>query len=234
MLRSPRGLAHSTGQIAARALQGAAAVVSGRGARLRRSAGRDEAVRVAPHGFGQHENPICARPRRLSPAITASNFVVGASLDVPPDFHRSSPRFTTPASFSSLAVDVAIDVFASYMRPRRSCKRPKPRITACPQETCVVHGVPQQFTQFTAYGWRTQARTARKAPRNATKPRKFPYAASISTRIDLRVSSPTFIGQDGVELRIGVSFKCRSTCASRHRFCAGELLVSRPSSLPST
>ena len=39
------------------------------------SAGRDEAVRVAPHGFGQHENPICARPRRLSPAITASNFV---------------------------------------------------------------------------------------------------------------------------------------------------------------
>ena len=41
---------------------------------LRAGAECDKAVRVAPHGFGQHENPICARPRRLSPAITASNF----------------------------------------------------------------------------------------------------------------------------------------------------------------
>ncbi len=35
---------------------------------------RDETVRVAPSGFGQHESPICARPRRFAPAITASNF----------------------------------------------------------------------------------------------------------------------------------------------------------------
>jgi len=49
------------------------------GERARRSLKCDEAVRVAPYGFGQHENPICARPRRLAPAITASNFV-GASF----------------------------------------------------------------------------------------------------------------------------------------------------------
>jgi hypothetical protein len=105
MLRSPRRIAHFHRP--------------NRNSRACTSLERDEAARVAPHGFGQHENPICARPRRLSPAITASNFVVGTSLDAPLDFHRSSPRFTAPASFSSLAVDVAIDLYASYLRPRR-------------------------------------------------------------------------------------------------------------------
>ncbi len=71
--------------------------------------------------------------------------------------------------------------------------------------------------------------------RNATKPSKLPYTVSISMRIDLRLPSPTFIGQGGVELRIGVSFKI-SLCfrfASSH-FRAGELLTARPSSLPPT
>jgi hypothetical protein len=52
---------------------------------------RDETVRVSPAGFGQHESPICARPRRLAPAITASNFdlmVLRTSLD----FRRSPSR----------------------------------------------------------------------------------------------------------------------------------------------
>jgi hypothetical protein len=86
--------------------------------------------------------------RASSPAFTGHYGVelrIGASLEMPLDFHRSSPRFTTPASLSSLAVDVAIDVSGSYIGLRRSCKRPKARNGACPQETCVVHGVPQQF-----------------------------------------------------------------------------------------
>ena len=35
----------------------------------------------------------------------------------------------------------------------------------------------------------------------------MPYTVSISVRIDLRLPSPTFVGQGGVELRIGASFK---------------------------
>jgi len=35
----------------------------------------------------------------------------------------------------------------------------------------------------------------------------LPYTVSISVRIDLRLPSPTFVGQGGVELRIGASFK---------------------------
>jgi hypothetical protein len=37
----------------------------------------DEAARRGPHGFGQHENSICARPRRE--AREASNFVSAVS-----------------------------------------------------------------------------------------------------------------------------------------------------------
>jgi hypothetical protein len=37
---------------------------------------RDETVQVAPAGFGQHENPICERPRCVAAAITSSNFVL--------------------------------------------------------------------------------------------------------------------------------------------------------------
>ena len=53
---------------------------------------------------------------------------------------------------------------------------------------------------------------------DATKPCKLPYTVSISVRIDLRLSSPTFIGQNGVELRIGASFKIplRFRFASSH------------------
>jgi hypothetical protein len=69
---------------------------------------------------------------------------------------------------------------------------------------------------------------------DATKPRKLPCPASVGTRTDLRASSPPCGSHDGVELRLGVSFKRCSACASRHRFCAGELLVARPSSFPST
>jgi len=57
----------------------------------RKTPKRDETVRVSPAGFGQHESPICARPRRLAPAITASNFdsmVLLTSLD----FRRSPSR----------------------------------------------------------------------------------------------------------------------------------------------
>ena len=70
---------------------------------------------------------------------------------------------------------------------------------------------------------------------NATKPCKLPYTACICVRIDLRLPSPTFIGQGGVELRIGVSFKIQLGLrfASSH-FRAGELLTARPSSLPPT
>jgi hypothetical protein len=43
--------------------------------RARESAERDKAVQVSLSGFGQHENPICERPRHLAMAITSSNFV---------------------------------------------------------------------------------------------------------------------------------------------------------------
>jgi len=36
----------------------------------------DETVQVSLYGFGQHENPICERPRCLAAAITSSNFVL--------------------------------------------------------------------------------------------------------------------------------------------------------------
>jgi hypothetical protein len=74
-----------------------------------------------------------------------------------------------------------------------------------------------------------------KRPQNAMKPRKLPYTAPISVRIDLRLPSPAFAGQDGVELRVGASFKISLGLrfASSH-FHAGELLTARPSSLPPT
>jgi hypothetical protein len=56
---------------------------------------RDETVRVSPAGFGQHESPICARPRRLAPAITASNFDLM--------FLRTSLGFRRSPSRSSIA-----------------------------------------------------------------------------------------------------------------------------------
>jgi hypothetical protein len=43
--------------------------------RAREGTERDKAVQVSLSGFGQHENPICERPRHLAMAITSSNFV---------------------------------------------------------------------------------------------------------------------------------------------------------------
>jgi|GEM_PF-6098082 len=71
-------------------------------AKVCRRAKRDEAAQVSPRGFGQHENPICARPRRLAPAITASNFVVVLLLKCRPACAFRHLTFYT-ASFSQLA-----------------------------------------------------------------------------------------------------------------------------------
>lgn len=94
----------------------------------------------------------------------------------------------------------------------------------------IVHAALQRTSGQT----QVAAASRQKASQNATRPPRFPQSASISTRIDLRVPSLTCICQDGVELRVGVSFKCDSACTAPHRFCAGELLVARPSSLPPT
>jgi hypothetical protein len=92
-------------------------------------------------------------------------------------------------------------------------------LAACPQESLVVHVDSQHSPQYTAdmVAWADGAASCavrpgtmleiKKRPRNAMKPRKLPYTAPISVRTDLRLSSPTFIGQNGVELRIGASFK---------------------------
>lgn len=50
---------------------------------------RDETARISPFGFGQHENPICERPRRLAAAITSSNFESMRFFLTAPGLHRS-------------------------------------------------------------------------------------------------------------------------------------------------
>jgi hypothetical protein len=72
----------------------------------------DEAVQVALHGFGQHEYPICARPRRLAPAITASNFDFGVSFK-PRSTFVSRHRFCAVRATRRSHVVVAFDVSAS-------------------------------------------------------------------------------------------------------------------------
>jgi len=60
---------------------------------------RDKAVQVSLYGFGQHENPICERPRHLAMAITSSNFVLALLRLCRSACTARHPRFCA-ASFS--------------------------------------------------------------------------------------------------------------------------------------
>ncbi len=226
MLRSPRRIAHSTGQIAIRAR--ARALNATKPHELPRTASVSTRIRSA-HVLAGFRRPLQRRTSLSVLLSTRRSTFIARHLASP---HRRVSRHSQSTLPSTCTHHTCARVDSA--RGQNA-------------ESMLVHKKVALSTAFRSNSRNSQrdragtrvtrqhrARRCRRGPRNATKPRKFPYVASISTRIDLRVSSPTFIGQDGVELRIGVSFKCRSTCASRHRFCAGELLVARPSSLPST
>jgi hypothetical protein len=234
MLRFPRRLAHSTGKS-----RRASCGCCGGELRLRNALAKKLRTR-------RSRTSCPARPRSARESdLRASSPAFAGHYGVELRFRCFS---RTAARLSSL--DTSLHHTGEFLVTRsRRCHRldriihatpaivqeaktPKCRLSTrnlrCPRRSAAIHAIHSALRRG------SRAACARRPPWNATKPRKFPYVASISTRIDLRVSSPTFIGQDGVELRIGVSFKCRSAFASRHRFCAGELLVARPSSLPST
>ena len=165
---------------------------------------------------------ICACPRQLSSAKAASNFESAFRSSAA----RLAPRVTVsaPASFSSLA--------------RRRCLR-RDRIIRAAHE-------PMQYPQTSGARLSTRKLTSPRQPtpipaihsaighsppparpirptkghHDATKPLGLPQTASLARGSICACPRQLFIGQDGVELRIGIA--------------AGELLVARASSFPPT
>jgi len=203
---------------------------------------RDKAVQVSLYGFGQRENPICERPRHLAMAITSSNFVSALLRLFRSACTARHPRFCA-ASFSQLArrrchrrVRIIRVGTTNVQEAGTTNGRLSTRNFRSPRSSPRIHAIHRQRRRANPARLPSDLGPNRRAAhrRNATRPPGFPQSASISTRIDLRVPSLICICQDSVELRVGVSFKCSSACTALHRFCAGELLVARPSLLPPT
>jgi hypothetical protein len=155
----------------------------------------DEAVQVSLYGFIQHENRSA---RGLA------------------DLHRPDQRRTSDRRFFhvSLCLRFALRTYSagellvtrapklpsSRDHHTNAWRRPQDPETSYPQELLLLHARPQRIPAIhtpAAGGERVLRRKSNTAPGRSPRSR--------GTRIDLRVSSPIYIRQDDVELRIGAS-----------------------------
>ena len=75
----------------------------------------------------------------------------GASLIVPLGLHRSTPSHSAPRASRSSSADVAIGVNTSYVDRGQTCNRANAQTAACPQESFVLHDVPQDSPLSTPF-----------------------------------------------------------------------------------